>query len=110
MANPDDSNSPPQFARYFKAVLPAEAGEHGAGLWYAEFSGGMASRQFEVYAQRVLVAPDDLRFADQYDIILTDLHYREISRAEFEAAWDRFATGRLTANADQIGDIWRDQQ
>jgi hypothetical protein len=82
-------------ARYFRATFPAEYGEHGAGVWYAEFVDGVPRRQFEVYADRVLVAPYDLLFADQYDIVLQDEHYVGISLAEFEKAFDEFATKRF---------------
>lgn len=84
--------------RYFKAPFPAadiHPDAHGDGTWYAEFVDGIARRQFEVLTHRTLVAPHDGDFADQYEIVLTDNHYIEITLAEFEAAWQKYAAPRL---------------
>lgn len=81
--------------RYFKAPLSGEDSEHGAGTWYVEFMDGAAQRQFEVYADRTKVAPFDIKFADQYDSVVCDEHYEEISAEAFESAWKRFALARL---------------
>jgi hypothetical protein len=100
MAHAHESSDQIPRMRYFTTTFLAEDGEYGAGTWYAEFSDGIPRRQFEVYAQRVLVAPYDLSFADQYQAILSDAHYREIALAEFENAWNRFAARRLKELAE----------
>ncbi len=82
-------------ARYFTTTFSAEDGDFGSGVWYAEFVEGVAQRQFEVYADHVLVAPHDLSFADQYAAIVSDPRYREITPSEFNRAWNRYASERL---------------
>ena len=88
--------------RYFTAPLSVQDGEHGSGVWYGEFFDGIPRRQFEVYRRQVLVATYDIRFADQYHVVLSDPHYREIRLVEFETAWQEHASERLREIAFQL--------
>lgn len=77
-------------------TAPCE-GSHGAGTWYAEFNGWPARREFEVYADQVLVAPHDLEFS-KFDLKLGRPHKIEaipILMPEFEAVWERSAQPTL---------------
>lgn len=101
MTIPEEKTVERELPRYFTAPFSAQDGEYGAGVWYGEFFEGIPRRQFEVYSERTLVAPYDIRFADQYHAVLTDPHYREILLAEFEAAWQEYASKRLRQIASE---------
>jgi hypothetical protein len=82
-------------AEYFRSPLTEDVGEFGAGVWYAEFSSGIARRQFEIYANRVLVSYFDLALAEDYDQIISDEHFERISFRDFQTLWTKHAIPRL---------------
>src|SRR5262249_49271876 len=82
-------------ARYFLAPFPADIPERRDCTWYAEFAAGIDRRQVEVGPTQVFVAPSDIGLADQFETVLEDDLYVEISLGEFNSIWQQFAAPRL---------------
>lgn len=68
-----------------------------AQLWYAEYSGRAACRQFSVGANNTQVAPYDVPFIGRNDPAGFPAveGATEVGLQEFESAWERFAQPRL---------------
>lgn len=76
------------------------------GMWYAEFDGRFACRQFEVYPTHTRVAPYDVAFVelDEPGQPPSKEAVADIALAAFEDQWERYAQSRLRA----LGALYRD--
>jgi hypothetical protein len=81
--------------RYYRAQAEDEQGI--TGTWYAEYDGWFACRQFEVYPNRVLVAPYSVDFLEASSLQDAPLgkDVTPITLCEFESAWEAFAQAQL---------------
>ena len=78
--------------RYFK--LPTFETGHGAkGWWYVEFEGEWATRQIEVFPNKILTSARDGYLCDLplKDTSLLEIPGAEITQEEFLAIWATYA-------------------